>query len=110
MSQQRLVVLCVGNTHTEQWLTSTVEPYGGYVYRADELLQALGMYVTYTPDIVVLDAMAEPDLAQKVYSHLRTIEAEPILILDDTSARSFEVEWQQSLNRQMSFDMPVPMP
>jgi hypothetical protein len=82
MSQQRLVVLYVGDAETEQWLSSCVEPYEGNVYRADALLQVLGMYISYMPDVVVLDARMAPDLARKVYFHLRTIDAEPILILD----------------------------
>jgi len=83
MSQQRLVVLYVGDADTEQWLASCVEPYEGNIYRADALLQVLGMYVSYMPDVVVLDARMAPDLAREVYFHLRTIDAEPLLILDD---------------------------
>jgi len=107
MLHERLVVLCVGNEETEQWIASSIEPYGGNVYRATELFEALGIYVTYAPDIVVLDSTTAPDLAQQMYSHLRTIDAEPILIFDDSSARLFESQRDEILNRQMSFDVPM---
>jgi len=107
MSQERLVVLCVGDAETERWITTSIEPYGGIVYRANELLEALGIYVTYAPDIVVLDSRTAPDLTQQMYSHLRTIDAEPILIFDDNSARLFETERDEILNRHMSFDVPM---
>lgn len=83
MSQEMPIVLYVGDSETEKWLAASLEPFGGYIYRADQLLQLLGMYVNYSPDVVVLDAKVAPDLAREVYFHLRTIEAEPILILDD---------------------------
>jgi len=83
MSQENPIVLYVGDTETEQWLAASLEPYGGYVYREDELLRILGLHVTYMPDLVVLDARATPELARKVFSHLLTVDAEPILVLDD---------------------------
>src|SRR5262245_46315608 len=85
MSQERLVVLCVGGADTERWIASSIEPYGGYVYRADDLTHALGMYVSYMPELVVLDTKNAPELATQVYTHLRSIDVEPILILDHES-------------------------
>src|ERR1041385_8136899 len=85
MSNERLVVVYVGDADTEQWLATSLQLYEGYVYRADELLSVLGMVVSYMPDLVVLDARTAPTLARQVYYHLRTIDAEPILILDHDS-------------------------
>src|SRR5215468_11094189 len=85
MSNERLVVVYVGDADTEQCLATSLEPHEGYVYRADELLSVLGMVVSYMPDLVVLDARTAPMLARQVYYHLRTIDAEPILILDHDS-------------------------
>lgn len=83
MSQERLVIVYVGDAETEAWLAANVG--ADCVYRAEALLQALGMVVTYMPELVILDARVMPDVARQVYYHLQTIDAEPILVLDHSA-------------------------
>lgn len=87
MLREQLIILYVGaDAQMAEWLVDGLEPYEGYVHKPTELLEALGMYITYMPDLVVLDARSAPELAREVYFHLRTVDAEPILILDDGQA------------------------
>lgn len=83
MSQETPIILYVGDSETAQWLELMLEPHGAYVYQGNELLPTLGMYVTYMPDLVILDARTMPDLARHVYAHLRSVDAEHIHIISD---------------------------
>ena len=85
MSQDQPILLYVGNSDTGQWLASVVEQ--GYVYTPAALLETLGIFVTYMPDLVILDAMAAPDLSEQVYFHLQTVGAESILVVDNSAER-----------------------
>jgi hypothetical protein len=86
MSQETPIILYVGDIETGQWLESSLDPNGGYVYTGTELIPTLGIYSSYMPDLVILDAQTMPDLARQVYLHLRSVDAEPIIILDDNTA------------------------
>jgi hypothetical protein len=81
MSQETPIILYVGDSETGQWLESMIAP--SYVYSQSELLPALGIYASYMPDLVILDARTMPDLARQAYIHLRSIDAEQILIISD---------------------------
>ena len=96
MSQETPILLYVGNDEMGQWLETIIASQNGYVYTEHELLSALGLYVSYMPDLVVLDARALPDLARQVYSHLRSIDAENIVILDDNPE-----DWEFLQDRQI---------
>lgn len=59
---------------------------GGWVYQADTLMKALGMYISYIPQVIIIDACAP--YAEDAYLHLCSVDAHPIILL--TSPRSFK--------------------
>jgi hypothetical protein len=87
MSIQRPTILYVGSPNTGAWLQELVASQDGYVYQPSELLEALAMYVNYYPDAVILDARRDSQLAERVYCHLNSVDAEPILIIDSAPER-----------------------
>jgi hypothetical protein len=79
------LILYVGEREAGQALAALVESEGGYIYLPDSLMQALGMYITYFPDVVVIDM--ETSYAQQVYDHLRSVDAKPVILLTDERIR-----------------------
>ena len=75
------LILYVG----EQLLAAAAEARGDYAYLPDNLMQALGMYITYFPQVVVIDMAL--DYAREVYEHLRSVDARPIILLTDERIR-----------------------
>lgn len=91
MVKEPLAILYVGNTERGQALRATVEPYGWHIYETTELLRALGMYIMGYPDVVIIEAVPGSSLAEEVYFHLRSVNAEPLLILADEARQE---QWQ----------------
>lgn len=79
----RHVILYVGNPDCARRLASLVEAEDWHVLPATQWREALGKYVAYWPDTVVIDAAQSPDLAETVYFHLRSVAADPMLVLAD---------------------------
>ncbi len=86
MSLQHPLILYVGDAQPGQSLLDVVENAGWWVYQPTETLEALGMYITYMPDAVVINTSTQPDFTGEVYEHLRSIEARPLLVLTDDPA------------------------
>lgn len=82
-------ILYIGTPEKGQALAAQVEARGGYVYLPENLMQALGMYITYMPQIVVIDMAV--DYAQEAYDHLRSVDAEPLVLLTSQNQRSTAV-------------------
>ena len=93
MSQDTPIILYIGDSETGQWFDLMLAPWQGYVYVRNELLSALGVYISYEPDLVILDARIMPKLAQNAYTHLRSVNAEHILILEGERK-----EWEHPAN------------
>jgi hypothetical protein len=83
------LILYIGTPEKGQALAVEVEARGGYVYLPQHLMQALGMYITYMPQIIVIDMAL--DWAQEAYDHLRSVDAEPLVLLTDQRQRSASV-------------------
>lgn len=83
------LILYIGEREAGEALAARAEAESGYVYLPDSLMQALGMYITYFPDVVVIDMSLL--YAQEVYDHLRSVDAEPIILLTDEYVRSMSV-------------------
>lgn len=83
------MILYIGTPEKGQALAAQVEAHGGYVYLPEHLMQALGMYITYMPEIVVIDMALE--YAQEAYEHLRSVDAAPLVLLTNQSQRSTSV-------------------
>ncbi len=74
-------ILYVGDSGRGQSLHAAAAQRGWYVYTPTEVMEALGMFVFYSPSIVVIEAGS--DFAREVYRHLRSIQANPLLFLAD---------------------------
>ncbi len=79
------LVLFIGQAEKGEALAAQVETLGGYVYRPQALLEALGMYITYMPQVVVLDLTES--YAQEAFQHLRSVDARPLVLLTYRPAR-----------------------
>ena len=83
------LILYLGEREAGEALAAQVEQAGGFVYLPDSLMQALGMYITYFPDVIIIDMSLS--YAQEAYDHLRSVDAEPIILLTDEYIRSTSV-------------------
>ncbi len=77
----RKYILYVGGREAGLALAEVVEAEGGYVYLPQTMMEALGMYITYMPQIVVIDARI--GWATEVLNHLRSVDARPIVLLTE---------------------------
>lgn len=83
MSQQNPFVLYVGDAEQGRAFLDVALARGAWVYLAEDVEEALGAYIAYAPDAIVLNAYTRPDTAAEAYHHLRSIEAHPIFILSE---------------------------
>ena len=87
-------VVYVGDSDAGHALAAAAKARDWAVYVPAETLEALGMTVTYCPDMVIIDMVARPTMAIEVYYHLRTMTGDPVRILlidrDDRQARAGE--------------------
>ncbi len=81
MSSEHPLILFVGNPDRGHQFLEAVESLGWWAYMPQDASEALGIYISYVPDMVILDAEADPDTAEEVYLHLQSIQAENILTL-----------------------------
>jgi hypothetical protein len=84
-------ILYVGDAGRGQALHKAAAERGWYVYVPIGTIEALGNYIFYSPSVVVIETGS--DFAGEVFRHLRSIEAEPLLILAD---KSQEMDWRMS--------------
>lgn len=83
------LIMYVGEREDGEALAAQIDAQDGYVYLPENMMQALGMYITYFPDVIVID-MQLP-YAQEVYHHLLSVDAKPIILLTDEHIRSTSV-------------------
>ena len=91
MSYQHPLMVYVGGAAQGRALLDTAQARGAWVYLAEDAAEALAAYVAYTPDAVVLDPTAVPEIAAEVYHHLRSIEARPLFMLSQDRYWDFSV-------------------
>jgi hypothetical protein len=85
LSEQFVTLLYVGDSARGEQLQTSATSRGWNLLRPTELLEALALYVFCFPDLVVLDATVERDLAEAVFFHLRSVEAPALLVLTETT-------------------------
>jgi hypothetical protein len=83
------LILYIGEREAGQALSDVIQRLGGFVYTPENLMQALGMYITYFPHVTVIDMQTA--WAKDVYDHLRSVDAAPLLLLTDQRVREFSV-------------------
>lgn len=102
MSYQQPMILFIGSSDQGTQLLNAVEPLGWWVYQPKTTTEALGMYVSFLPDVVVINAEAVPDIAENVCFHLAPIAAEPIVVLSDHDLWSDRVTHHLPANADLS--------
>ncbi|MEO8609435.1 MAG: hypothetical protein ABI690_16205 [Chloroflexota bacterium] len=91
MSYQHPMMLYVGAAAQGRAFFDAAESRGSWVYLAEDAAEALGAYVAYSPDAVILDPVRAPDMAADVYHHLHSVGARALFIL------SPDRDWDVSL-------------
>src|SRR5262245_43755701 len=81
ISMSNSLILYIGKPEAGQTFAAAAEAHGHYAYLPENLMQALGMYITYFPEIVIIDM--DLDYAQDVLDHLRSVDASPLILLTD---------------------------
>jgi DNA-binding response OmpR family regulator len=89
MSQQHPFILYVGSLAQGRQFLDVALARGSWAYIAEDAAEALGAFIAYTPDAVVLDPTREAEKAAEVYHHLRSVEARPLFVL--TQDRDWDV-------------------
>jgi hypothetical protein len=94
MSAEVLEILYVGNAVAGEAFKDCFEPFGWNVYVPTNRMEALGMYITYVPHLVILDTLKDSALTQDVYRNIRTVGATPVIVvgtigeIEDAAART----------------------
>ncbi|MDL1900201.1 hypothetical protein FBR02_05475 [Anaerolineae bacterium CFX9] len=103
---QSIMMLYVGDAEAGERIAQDAQAHGDWAYIAPETLTALGMYITYMPNVTVIDAQAPH--AAEVYQHLRSIDAAPIILLtDDQRAPSWALLDRHHSLRLVSRQLPA---
>jgi hypothetical protein len=76
-------VLYIGDVERGRAFTAAAERGGWHVFLPADLLEALGMYLFYYPQVIIIDSLNQPLLAAQAYQHLRSVQAAPIIRLTD---------------------------
>jgi hypothetical protein len=90
MSQQHPFILYVGAADKGHAFMNAAQARGAWAYLAEDAAEALGAYVAYTPDAVIIDPAGQPESVE-VYHHLRSVEARPLFVLTKDRARDASV-------------------
>lgn len=77
------IMLYVGAPARGTELHAVQRRYQWLVYRAHDRTEALGMYVTYHPDLVVLDAASDPEFVRAVAPHFMDINVPLLMVYAD---------------------------
>jgi hypothetical protein len=83
MSAQHPNILFIGDSERGYALEKIAERNGAVIFLPEETFDALAMYITYLPDITVIDTSVNRHTAAETYYHLRSVKAAPILVLTE---------------------------
>lgn len=83
------LILYIGKPELGQTVAAAAARRNSYAYLPETLMDALGMYITYFPDIVVIDMSV--DYAAEAFEHLRSVDAEPVVLVGGKHVRSTSV-------------------
>lgn len=81
MSTEMFEILYVGNAVAGEAFKECLEPLGWNVYVPANRMEALGMFITFVPHLVILDTLINPVLAKDVYHHIRTVDSTPVIAI-----------------------------
>ncbi len=83
------LILYIGNPEKGQALAAVAATQNSYVYLPETLMDALGIYIMFFPDVVVIDMSM--DFAQQAFDHLRSVDAQPLVLLTNERSREASV-------------------
>lgn len=81
MSAESLRVLYVGNAMIGHALKDCVEPLGWYIYQPESLIEALGVYITCAPHLVIMETVTKSGFGLEAFEHIRSIDHTPVIML-----------------------------
>lgn len=81
MTKQNAFILYIGQLESGRTLAQAVEARNWWVDVSDEADEALALYVTESPDLIVIDAVSDDARAAEAYHHLRSVHTGPMLVL-----------------------------
>lgn len=103
MTLQDMLILYIGDNQQGEDIRAAAELDGGYVYLPDHMTQALGMYITYLPNVIIVDSGVS--YSAEVVIHLRSVDARPILLLiDDLQPAQPRIDGVYALSRYTPAD------
>jgi hypothetical protein len=85
MTKINPVIVYVGELNRALALQAAVKPCGWTILFPEETMEALAMQVFYYPDAFVIEESAANDSAREVYAHLRSVEAENLVVLTNAA-------------------------
>jgi hypothetical protein len=83
------LILYIGGPERGQALAALAARHNNYVYLPESMTQALGMYISYFPQVTIIDMSM--DYADEVLNHLRSVDARPLVLLGSRPIRSTSV-------------------
>jgi hypothetical protein len=83
------LILYIGSPERGQALAALAETQNNYVYLPENLAQALGMYISYFPQVTIIDMRV--DYAEEALDHLRSVDARPLVLLGNRYIRSTSI-------------------
>ncbi len=83
MTTEHPFILFFGSPERGQALLKAAATRDWWVYLPQDASEALGMYVTWMPDVVIIEADDQPQAAAELFLHLRSIRHEPLIIVSD---------------------------
>jgi hypothetical protein len=81
MSAEMPLIIYFGSEDRGESLRQETESLEWTVLVSTQPLQALGMYVFYVPDLVIIDSREESAGAQQVLYHLQSVDAQPLIFI-----------------------------
>ncbi len=97
------MILYIGNPEQGQALAAYAEAHESYVYLPENLTQALGTYISYFPQVTIIDMRL--DYAEEALHHLRSVDAQPLVLLGGKRLRSTSIHTlPQDMSPEALFD------
>ncbi|MBZ0285005.1 MAG: hypothetical protein K8L97_29995 [Anaerolineae bacterium] len=89
MTKQNAFILYIGELEAGRALAKAVEARNWWVDVSDETDEALALYLTESPDLIVIDAVSDDSRAADTYHHLRSVHTGSILVLTNDRVWDF---------------------
>jgi len=89
MTKQNAFILYIGDLGAGRSLAKALEARNWWVDVSDEADEALALYITESPDLIVIDTVSDDARAANTYHHLRSVHTGPMLVLTNDRVWDF---------------------